>query len=163
MWSGNTPPYNRKYYPLEEPMNILQPLTKPHPPILIGGEGEKQTLRKVAEYGDACIFQLGTHLPDYPAWYIETYQQRVKKLAQKLAVLREHCQRVGRDYDEIEKTVLGSIKLAPDAPSVSQVIEVCHELAKMGFQQVIYIMPNIHEIKPLEVIVQEIIPQVAKL
>ncbi len=142
-------------------MNHPQPLSKPHPPILIGGRGEKQTLRMVAIYGDACNLQLGTPLPGYPDWYIETYRKRAEVLPHKLAVLKEHCQRVGRSYDDIERTVLGSIELAPGAMSVNEVVEVCHELAEMGFQHVIYNMPNTHEIRPLEIIASEIIPRVS--
>lgn len=161
MWRNTTEPFIGKYYQLEEPMNHPPPLSKPHPPILVGGGGEKQTLRLVATYGDACNFQLGAPLPGYPEWYINTYHQRAQVLPHKLAVLREHCQKVGRDYDEIEKTVLGSIQLAPHKMSTSQVIEVCHELAEMGFQQVIYNMPDAHDIEPIERVAEEIIPQVA--
>jgi hypothetical protein len=75
--------------------------------------------------------------------------------------LREHCQRVSRNFEEIERTLLGSIKLGPGAMSVNEVVEACHELAEMGFQQVIYNLPKAHEIKPLELIAQEIIPQVS--
>lgn len=161
MWRGDTSPFQGKHYQLAEPMNHPQPLSKPHPPILIGGEGEKQTLRMVATYGDACNFQLGAPLPGYPDWYIELYHQRTEKLSHKLAVLREHCERVSRPYAEIEKTVLGSLKLAPGAMSVNEVIETCHELAEMGFQQVIYNMPDTHEIRPLEIMANEIIPRVS--
>lgn len=161
MWQGNTNPFEGKHYRLAEPMNHPQPLSKPHPPIMIGGGGEKQTLRMVATYGDACNFQLGTPLPDYPDWYIETYHNRAENLSHKLAVLREHCERVGRDYDDIERTVLGSIKLAPGAMGVNEVVEVCHELAEMGFGHIIYNMPNTHKIKPIEQIAQEIIPRVS--
>lgn len=160
MWRDDVRPFVGKHYQLAEPLNRPQPLSKPHPPILIGGEGEKQTLRMVARYGDACNFQLGAPLPGYPEWYQAIYQERAQKLPHKLAVLREHCQQVGRNAAEIEPTVLGSLKLAPDAMSVSEVIEVCHELAEMGFQQVIYNLPDTHELRPLEMIATEIIPRV---
>ena len=160
MWRGDTSPFEGQHYRLHEPMNHPQPITQPHPPILIGGQGEKQTLRLVATYGDACNFQLGTPLPGYPDWYIDTYRRRAEKLPRKLAILREHCGRVGRSYDEIERTVLGSIKLAPDAMSTAEVVEVCHELAEMGFHHVIYNMPNPHDITPIEIIAQEIVPRV---
>ncbi|HEX2908617.1 MAG TPA: LLM class F420-dependent oxidoreductase [Phototrophicaceae bacterium] len=161
MWSGSRAPFIGQYYHLEEPMNHPLPLSKPHPPILIGGEGEKQTLRLVATYGDGCNFMIGTPLPEYGDWAVARYQRRAELLSQKLAVLRDHCQRVGRSYNEIERTVLGTIKLAPGATSVSEVVELCHELAEMGIQQVMFNMPNIHEIKPLEILAQDVIPQVA--
>ena len=160
MWRGNTTPFIGKHYQLNEPMNHPQPLSQPHPPIMIGGEGEKQTLRMVAAYGDACNFQLGTPLTGYPDWYIETFRQRATHLPRKLAILKAHCEKAGRSYDEIERTVLGSIQIRPGKMSTNEVVEVCHELAEMGFQHVIYNMPDTHEIKPIEVIAQEIIPRV---
>jgi len=77
-------------------MNNPQPLTKPQPPILIGGSGEKKTLRFVAQYADACnLFAfMGT-----------------EELAHELDVLRQHCDDYGRDYGEIEKTALSQINL----------------------------------------------------
>lgn len=160
MWRNDTTPFVGKHYHLAEPLNQPQPLANPHPPILIGGEGEKQTLRLVATYGDACNFQLGAPLPGYPDWYQAIYQARATRLPHKLAVLREHCARVGRNYADIEPTVLGSLHLAPGAMSVAEVVEVCHELAEMGFRQVIYNLPDTHERWPLERIASEIIPRV---
>ncbi|MBZ0318987.1 MAG: LLM class F420-dependent oxidoreductase [Anaerolineae bacterium] len=161
MWADDTTPFVGRYYHLTEPMNHPQPLSQPHPPILIGGEGEKQTLRLVATYGDACNFFLGTPLPNYPADYVETFRNRKQNLPHKLAVLREHCERIGRDYATIERTVLGSICLAPDAMSASEVVEICHELAEMGFQQVIFNMPNDHTLTPLATFGTDIIPKVS--
>src|ERR1043166_8678914 len=94
MWSGNHGPYNGKHYQLAETICSPLPLSKPHPPILIGGMGEKKTLRLVAQYADACNFFAG---PDLEA------------LQRKLSVLRQHCETVGRNYAEIEKTTLGSV------------------------------------------------------
>ena len=88
MWSGDESPYHGKHFQLERTLNSPQALTKPHPPILIGGAGEKKTLRLVARYAQACNVAGG---PD---------------TADKLAVLREHCDREGRDYDEIQKTAV---------------------------------------------------------
>jgi len=68
---------------------------------------------------------------------------------------------MGRSYDEIERTVLGTIQVAPEAMNSVQVIELCRELADLGFQHVIFNMPNVHEIRPIEIIGQEVIPQVA--
>ena len=88
MWSEDESPYSGKHYQLERTLNSPQPLTRPHPPILIGGGGERKTLRMVAQYAQACNLFAG---PD---------------LEHKLDVLREHCAAVGRDYDDIEKTVM---------------------------------------------------------
>ena len=87
MWSDDDGPFDGKHYHLGRTLNSPQSLSRPHPPILIGGAGEKKTLRLVARYADAC------NIFDSP------------ELAHKLDVLREHCATEGRDYAEIEKTV----------------------------------------------------------
>jgi len=160
VWSGDTSPYYGKYYRLEEPINSPPPLSKPHPPILIGGEGEKKTLHLVARYGDACNLQLGTPLNGYAPWLQEFYASRGDRLPRKLNVLKEHCQKLGRDYADIHPTVLGAFKLASDGMSATEIVELCHELADMGFQHVIFNMSNVHEIKPIEVLGNDIIPRV---
>lgn len=91
MWSDDDGPYRGKHYSLDETICVPRPIQQPHPPILIGGMGEKKTLRLVAQYGDACnLFGIG-----------------VDEMRHKLDVLRRHCDDVGRDYDTIEKTLLG--------------------------------------------------------
>ena len=97
MWSGDETPYQGKHYQLERPLNSPQSLSRPHPGILIGGGGEKKTLRLVAKYADACNL--------FPT----------PELAHKLDVLRGHCEAVGRDYDEIEKTSISDSTSAPTA------------------------------------------------
>src|SRR4051812_13033606 len=89
MWSTNNGEFVGKHYRLKETLCVPAPLTKPRPPILIGGGGEKKTLRLVAKYADACNL-FGT--PDV--------------VEHKLNVLRQHCADLGRDYNAIEKTVL---------------------------------------------------------
>lgn len=161
MWRDDATPFVGRHYRLEEPLNRPQPLTRPHPPILIGGEGERQTLRMVATYGDACNLTLGTPLPGYPDWYRARYAERRQQLGHKLAVLREHCERVGRPYESIERTVLGSIRLAPDAMSAAEVVELCHELAELGIQHVIFNMPDTHTIVAIERLGRDVIPAVS--
>ncbi|MGE5222032.1 MAG: LLM class F420-dependent oxidoreductase [Omnitrophica WOR_2 bacterium] len=148
MWSDQNGPYNGRYYQLAETLNSPQPLSKPHPPVLIGGGGERKTLRLVAQYADACnlFSQAGTDA-----------------VRAKLEVLKRHCEAVGRDYAEIEKTTLGTVHLAPGQLSASDVIEQCKALAGIGIQQAIFNMPNVHEIRPLETFGREIIPAVAGL
>jgi F420-dependent oxidoreductase-like protein len=148
MWSGTVAPYHGKHYQLAETLNSPQALTKPHPPILIGGMGEQKTLRLVAQYADACnLFAYGG----------------VELMRNKLAVLKRHCEAVGRPYDAIERTSLGTVNLGKDGMSASQVLEICRDLADAGIQQAIFNMPNVHEITPLEVFGREIIPAVAGL
>jgi hypothetical protein len=121
--------------------------TKPHPPIPIGGAGEKKTLRLVAQYADACnLFAFGG----------------ADVIRAKLDVLKRHCEQVGRPYDEIEPTALGMIHLAPGGMTVAQVIEMCRTLSQAGIQHLIVFMPNVYEITLLEVIGRDIIPAVAE-
>ncbi len=145
MWEGSDKLYKGKYYILEKPLNRPQSITKPHPPILIGGGGEKKTLKLVAKYADACNLFLGSGFDE---------------LSHKLDVLREHCRQVGRDYNEIEKTVLESIR---DEVNPDEVIEQCKILKKMGFDQVIFGIRNVEDIKPLNIFVEKIIPKVSNI
>ena len=145
MWAGDVGSYAGRYYQLAEPYNAPQPLAKPHPSIMIGGNGERKTLRLVAQYADACNF-----LVLEPA-----------EIRDKLAMLRQHCEELGRDYAEIEKTCLNEVNLAPGAMSVGDIITLCRELAGVGIEHVIINMPDAHEIRPLEVFGREIIPEVA--
>ncbi|GIK40952.1 MAG: LLM class F420-dependent oxidoreductase [Chloroflexota bacterium] len=147
MWSGNREPYQGQHYSLAEPINSPQPVSRPHPPILVGGMGENKTLRLVAQYADACNF-------------FAAYGHGA--LRQKLDVLKRHCDAAGRPYDEIERTALDTVNLAAGAMSAAQVIETCRGLADVGIQHVIFNMPNVHEIKPLEQFGREIIPAVAE-
>ncbi len=148
MWSENNGPYKGKHFQLEETLCNPQPLSKPHPPILIGGTGEKKTLRLVAQYANACNLFAGAG-------------QDV--LQHKLDVLKQHCQDLGRNYDEIEKTALSTAALAPGQMSPDDVLEQCRSLAGLGFSQVIFNMPNVYEIKPLETFGDMIIPAVRSL
>ena len=148
MWSDNPAPYNGKHFQLAETLCQPQPLSKPHPPIMIGGTGEKKTLRLVAQYADACNLFTGMGMD---------------ALQHKLDVLKQHCETVGRDYAEVEKTTLGGAYLAGGQMSVSDVIEQCRALAGIGVQHAIFNMPNVHEITPLEIFGREIIPAVADL
>jgi F420-dependent oxidoreductase-like protein len=144
MWSPNNGPYHGKHNQLSETLCVPQPLSRPHLPILIAGGGEKKTLRLVAQYADAC----NVYGP------IETVRA-------KLAILKTHCDTLGRDYASIEKTTLGTVDLRPGKTSAAEVIAQCRALADAGVQHALFNLPNVHEIKPLEVFGKEIIPAVA--
>jgi F420-dependent oxidoreductase-like protein len=120
MWAGDRKPFHGKYYQLEKPISSPQPISKPHPPILIGGGGEQKTLRLVAQYGDAC------NLFNTP------------ELEHKLSVLREHCEAVGRDYEEIEKTVLMSMTVDHAATHPKEVLERAAQLSELGVDHAIF-------------------------
>ena len=84
-------------------------------------------------------------------------------IRQKLDVLRGHCEDVGRDYEEIERTALNTVNLAPDGMTAEEVIGLCRTLNEAGIDHLILNMPNVHEIRPLETFGEEIIPAVAGL
>jgi len=145
MWAGDRSPFTGKHYQLAEPISSPQPISQPHPPILIGGMGEQKTLRFVARYGDGCNLFL---------------RAGIEKLKHKLEVLQRHCDDLGRDINEIERTTLGTVHLAPGKMSASDVIATCRELASLGVSHAIFNMPNPQEITPLETFGREIIPAV---
>jgi F420-dependent oxidoreductase-like protein len=147
MWAGKVAPYKGKYYHLAETLNSPQPLSKPHPPILIGGMGEKKTLRLVAQYADAC----------------NLFMADEAMLRRKIDILKQHCEGVGRNFSEIELTALGTANLAAGGMTPTQMIEKCQAMSGLGFHHLIFNMPNVYEIKPLEIIGREVIPQVAGL
>jgi F420-dependent oxidoreductase-like protein len=145
MWRGDDSPYTGHHYQLERPLNSPQALSRPHPPILIGGGGERKTLRLVAKYADACNLFPG---PD---------------LARKLDVLRDHCEAEGRDYDEITKTCYFIFDPGEKGEKAAQIVDQLSELAAMGFQAAIGAVANVWEVTPLEIIGSEVIPAVAGL
>jgi F420-dependent oxidoreductase-like protein len=145
MWRGDESPYRGKHYNLERPLNSPQALSGPHPPIMIGGGGERKTLRLVARYAQACNLFPG---PD---------------LAHKLDVLREHCEREGRDYDDIEKTCYFAFDVGEKGEKAGQVVGDLGRLAGMGFRTAIGVVADVSSVTPLEIIGSEVIPAVADL
>jgi F420-dependent oxidoreductase-like protein len=140
MWHGDESPYHGKHYQLERPLNSPQSLSRPHPPIMIGGGGEKKTLRLVARYADACNVFAG------------------RDEARKLDVLRQHCEAVGRDYDTIYKTVYYAFNTSQGA---QRIIDDLGTLAGLGFDAAIGGVVNVWDVSPVEFIGSEIIPVVA--
>jgi F420-dependent oxidoreductase-like protein len=140
MWHGDESPYHGKHYQLERPLNSPQSLSRPHPPIMIGGGGEKKTLRLVARYADACNVFAG------------------RDEARKLDVLRQHCEAVGRDYDTIYKTVYYAFNTSLGA---QRIIDDLATLAGLGFDAAIGGVVNVWDVSPLEFIGSEIIPLAA--
>jgi alkanesulfonate monooxygenase len=145
MWSDDESPYHGRHYQLERTLNSPQALSRPHPPILIGGSGEKKTLRLVAKYAQACNL--------FPS----------PELGHKLDVLRAHCDREGRDYDEIEKTVIYNLDPGPNGEKTAEVRDRLREFAAMGFSAVVGSVPDVGRITPLEIIGREVIPAAAEL
>ncbi len=145
MWRGDESPHRGRHYQLERPLNSPRALSQPHPPIMIGGSGERKTLRMVARYGQACNLFPG---PD---------------LAHKLDVLRAHCDAEGRDYDEIEKTCYFIFDVGEKGEKAGEVIDQLGQLAGLGFQAAIGSVVDVWQVSPLEAIGNEVIPAVAGL
>ncbi|WP_119729498.1 LLM class F420-dependent oxidoreductase [Thermomonospora amylolytica] len=127
MWKGDESPVHGRHFTFERPLNSPQPLRRP--PILVGGGGEKKTLRFVARYADACNLFAGA--PD---------------LERKLEVLREHCEREGRPYEEIEKTVLATLDAGA---SVEETLDEIGRLGALGIDQVIFSAREAHKVTDL--------------
>ncbi len=145
MWSEDESAYRGKHYRLERTLNSPQSMQRPHPPILIGGGGEKKTLRLVAQYAQACNLFPGAELPH------------------KLDVLRRHCDDVGRDYAEIEKTVMMPMHPGPNGERVDELIDELRALAELGVQHAQIIVPYVASITPLEILGEQVIPAIVDL
>jgi F420-dependent oxidoreductase-like protein len=144
MWSDDDGPFEGKHYHLARTLNSPQALSRPHPPILIGGQGERKTLLLVARYADAC------NLFDTP------------ELAHKLDVLRGHCAAEGRDYAAIEKTVQVRYDLGENGERVEQTIEHLHELSELGFTVAHGTLARVGTLRPLELMAERVIPAIEK-
>jgi F420-dependent oxidoreductase-like protein len=148
MWSGergDERPFEGKHYRLWRPLNLPQSLSRPHPPVMIAGDGENKTLRLVARYADACSLRPGPQVPG------------------KLDVLRRHCEEAGRDYDSIEKTCAFAFDVGERGEKVEGLIGQLRWLSGMGIETVIGFVPGVDRISPLEIIGKEVIPVVADL
>jgi len=143
MWSDSDAAYQGKHYTLERTLNSPQPLRRPHPPIMIGGGGERKTLRLVAQYAQACNLFAGP------------------ELERKLDVLREHCATVGRSYDDIEKTVMLPLDVGPDGRDVDVLLRELERLAGLGIAHVHGRVNEMETITPLEIIGERVIPVAA--
>jgi F420-dependent oxidoreductase-like protein len=143
MFDGDETAFDGKHYQLGRLLNVPAPLARPRLPILIGGGGEKKTLLFVAKYADATNLFPG---PD---------------VRHKLDVLKQHCDAVGRDYDEIEKTVMYRFDLSTQ--SVGQIIEDLRGLAAMGFTVGHGGLRNVYDVKQFEIFQKEIVPAVEAL
>jgi F420-dependent oxidoreductase-like protein len=147
LWASDETSFVGQHLSAPAITNNPRPLSSPHPRIMIGGMGPKKTLRMVAQYADACnIFEgAGT-----------------AKMQKAIDTLKAHCESLGRDYDTIEKTSLGTVHLSGD-DTVDSVMSRIKELSQMGFTHAIFNMPDVYKITPLETFAKEIIPRVAGL
>ena len=144
MWQGERgsgQPFDGKHYQATRLLNSPQAISKPHPRIIIGGGGEQKTLRLVAKYADACNIFGG---PD--------------QLTHKFAVLRERCSEVGRPFEEIERTNLARVDLARQTPA--EIVDGFGTLAEVGVQHVIFNVANVDDLRNLESLGRDVLPQV---
>src|ERR1700730_1887441 len=146
MWSGDEGQFDGTHYHLGRTLNSPQALSLPHPPILIGGSGEKKTLKLVARYADACN--------------IAAYD--LSATAHKLDVLRQHCLNEGREYDEIEKTAQTRYDLGENGENVNKTIEQLHQVAELGFSQVHGSLLGVSKPGQLDLLAEKVIPAVEK-
>jgi F420-dependent oxidoreductase-like protein len=145
MWEGDESPFTGRHYQLDRPLNHPAALTSPHPPIMIGGSGERKTLRLVARYAQACNLFPGP------------------ELARKLDVLRGHCEAEGRDYDEIEKTCIFRFDVGERGERAPELIDQLAELAGLGIDMAIGGLAGVWDLAPVEVMASKVIPAVASL
>jgi F420-dependent oxidoreductase-like protein len=148
---GSQAGFQGRHYRATHILNSPQALSRPHPPIMIGGGGERRTLRLVAQYGDATnVF--GTD-PD--------------QLRHKYGVLRRHCESVGRDYDSIEKTFLTQVSITPDGARRSltpdAMVERLGRTSEAGAQHAIFSVRDVHDLSKLELIGSRVIPHLRGL
>jgi len=145
MWSDDDGAYAGKHYRLAETVCVPPPVQQPHPPILIGGSGERKTLRMVAEYADAC--NLFGESPDV--------------IRHKLEVLRGHCDDLGRDYDAIEKTMItmGTDPVAETDAFLSSM----EEYAALGISLVTLVPPTDDPVGWTTAVCEDVLPRLAEL
>jgi F420-dependent oxidoreductase-like protein len=146
MWSDNEGPFDGEHYHLGRTLNSPQALSTPHPPILIGGAGEKKTLRLVAKYADAC----------------NIFATNLEEAAHKLDVLRQHCVNEGRDYDTIEKTAQVRFDLGDNGENVNKTLEHLHQIAELGFTQVHGGLLPVPSPAQVDLLAEQVIPAVEK-
>ncbi len=149
MWSGSTEPFQGSHYALAETLCRPLPLSRPHPPIMVGGGGEQKTLRLVARYADAC----------------NLFAFDLEQVRHKLDVLRQHCEAEGRDYDAIEKTTLGLPPVSRDGTegtiSINEAVERIGALAELGIEHHMIGRPSSDE--AFDLLATELLPRVQSI
>ena len=143
MWKDSEESFAGKHYQLERTLNVPQSLTRPHPPILIGGGGEKKTLRLVAQYAKACNLFAGVDIDH------------------KVAVLRQHCEDIGRDPAEIDVTVIGELDPGADGERVEELLEHMRDLADHGVSHYHGYIPDVYDGRRIAVLRERVIPAIA--
>jgi F420-dependent oxidoreductase-like protein len=144
MWSGDAAAYTGKHYGLAETLNVPPAISKPHPPILIGGGGERKLLRLVARYAD--MNNLFATSPE--------------EVQHKLDVLDRHCEEVGRDRSAIRDTTIG--RVAEDA-DVDEFVDRMRPYAKLGMSHVQVGLLTEEPARLVQTKIAELVPRLAEL
>jgi F420-dependent oxidoreductase-like protein len=148
MWDGehgDQRPFHGAHVRLERPLNLPQSLSRPHPPILIAGSGERRTLPLVARYADACNLRPSPEIP------------------RQLELLRDLCGQAGRDYGAIEKTAPFGFDVGPDGTKAGELLDQLRWLASLGIETVYGWVVGLERITPIEIMGREVIPAAAEL
>ncbi|WP_033291138.1 LLM class F420-dependent oxidoreductase [Amycolatopsis jejuensis] len=145
MWGEADDPFTSKHFTAERLLNVPPALQRPRPQIMIGGGGEKKTLRFVAKYGDAC------NLFNSP------------ELEHKLDVLKQHCENEGRDYAEITKTVYHRLDIGPNGEKTGELLTELERLHGLGADAVLGAMPGIPDLRLIERFAKDVIPAAGAL
>ena len=148
MWKGAhgaDRSFSGRQVQLARTLNLPQSLSRPHPPILIAGSGEKRTLPLVARYGDACNIRPSAEIP------------------RQLSLLRRLCEQEGRDYSAIEKTAPFGFGVGPQGSKVGELLDQLRWLASLGIETVFGWVVGVDQITPIEIMGRDVIPAVAEL
>ncbi len=167
LWTEKPANFSGTFYSLKDVKENPPPVQKPHPPIMIGGSGEKVTLRLVAQYAQYC-----------------NVSGDLEAVTRRFGILREHCERLGRPYEEITKTIYQSMiigrdeadvaakteRLAPWIPrngaligTPDQIIEQLRAFAAVGTQYLIFRMADWNEVESVKLFAETVIPALANV
>ncbi|HVC34735.1 MAG TPA: TIGR03560 family F420-dependent LLM class oxidoreductase [Chloroflexota bacterium] len=166
LWTERPASFNGKFYHLDQVMDSPAPIQRPHPPIMIGGSGEKVTLRLVAQYAQWC------NVSGDP-----------ETVARRLGILREHCDRLGRPYPEITRSIYTTVIVGRDEAEVTakqerlrdlipargaligtpaQLVQIFQDYARAGAQYSVFRMPDWIDVEPVQLFAEQVIPALAE-
>jgi alkanesulfonate monooxygenase SsuD/methylene tetrahydromethanopterin reductase-like flavin-dependent oxidoreductase (luciferase family) len=146
-WRGDSSPFVGKYYNLQEPLLSPTAVSRPRPRILVGGSGERKTLRMVAQYADACHINASD----------------LDGARRKLEILEQHCVTVGRNPAEIERTAGARMTVNPDGSNVQEVIDRFGAIGEAGFDMVTTALPDVYTLEALHLFGERVIPALASV
>ena len=147
MWSDDNGAYEGKHYQLAETFCVPPPVQQPRPPILIGGGGERKTLRLVAQYADLC----------------NIFREDTEETGRRLDVLRRHCDDVGRNYDEIQKTMVNGIGGADPVADPDAFVAEMAGYAELGIELVTLMPPTDDPVGWTTAVCEGVLPRLAEL